>query len=130
MKFFHEWNKCKIEIDSQDNIPKNYPKEGEVWVIKIGINIGVEQDGSTEDFTRPALIVKKFNNQMYWVIPLSSKQKSFDFYYNFTDPSNYNVSVVLAQLRLSSSKRFIRKMYEINNTDFLVVKEKLIKFLS
>jgi len=50
-----------------------------------GKNIGFEQNGSGDNFSRPVLIVKKFNNHMFWCVPLSTKQKTFDFYFNYTD---------------------------------------------
>ena len=40
--------------------------------------------------------------------------KTYDFYYNFTDPNNNKGSVILAQVRLVSVKRFIRDMYKMN----------------
>jgi len=54
------------------------------------------------------LIVKKFNNKMFWVVPLTSKQKALDFYHNFTDATGHAASAILAQLRLLSLKRFDR----------------------
>ena len=129
MKNFDEWNRHKKNIDIISNTHLYYPKESEVWVSKIGINVGVEQDGSNLDFSRPVLVVKKFNNQMYWVLPLSSKQKFLDYYYNFTDPYNRKVSVILAQLKLSSIRRFERRIYEINNDLFEDIKNRLKLFL-
>lgn len=131
MKYYNKWNNNKIEIDSLGAMSvKQFPNEGDVWISKIGVNIGVEQDGSVIDFTRPVLVIKKFNNHMYWILPLSSKQKNLDFYYNFVDKDQNNVSVILAQLRVSSVKRFIRKIYEIDKSDYNLIKSQLIKFLS
>ncbi len=78
----------------------------------LGRNIGYEQNGSGDNFARPVLIVKKFNNNMFWCVPLSTKQKHFDFYFNFTDPNEQKVSAILAQLKLVSVKRLKRKPYE------------------
>ena len=92
-------------------------------------NIGFEQNGSGQNFSRPMLVVMKFNNQMFWSIPLSTKQKGLDFYYNFTDPHNMKVSAILAQMKLVSLKRLNRKLYNILPTDLLEIKAKLKKFL-
>ncbi len=78
-----------------------------------GENLGREQNGSGHDFSRPVLVVKRFNNSVFWIVPLSSKQKLYDFYYNFTDPNLVPVSAVLAQLRVVSILRFKRFMYEL-----------------
>ncbi len=69
-----------------------YPKEKEAWIASMGKNIGREQNGSGESFSRPVLVVKKFNNE--------------------------KASVVVAQLRLLSIKRFMRPMYVFRHTDF------------
>lgn len=96
----------------------------------VGMNIGFEQNGTGRIFERPALVVKKFNNKMYWIAPLSTKQKEYDFYYNFIDPNGKKGSVILAQLRLVSVRRFIRDMYKINEADFDAILVRITAFLS
>lgn len=66
---------------------------------------------------------------MFWCVPLSTKQKRFDFYFNFTDPNGLKVSVILAQLELMSVKRLQRKLYEIEPDLLTRMKEKLSGFL-
>ncbi len=44
--------------------------------MSIGKNVGREQNGSGRDFERPVLIIKKWNNEMVWGVPLSTKQKN------------------------------------------------------
>ena len=129
MKDFNRWNELKKEIDIKNNIPDNFPKEGEVWMSSVGVNIGYEQNGSEDNFSRPMLIVKKFNNHMFWAISLSTKQKDFDFYFNYTDPNNQKVSAILAQMKLVSVKRLKRKLYDVPNELFDEIKQKLKSFL-
>ncbi|PIQ69171.1 MAG: hypothetical protein COV91_00135 [Candidatus Taylorbacteria bacterium CG11_big_fil_rev_8_21_14_0_20_46_11] len=66
---------------------------------------------------------------MFWSIPLSTKQKKFDFYYNFSDPDGKKVSVILAQLRLVSVKRLRRKLYDMSTNDMVTIKMRLQEFL-
>lgn len=129
MKDFDSWNGLKKNIEGEENDPNKYPKEGEVWMSSLGRNIGFEQNGSGDSFSRPVLIIKKFNNHMFWAIPLSSKQKDLDFYYNFIDPQNQKVSAILAQMKLVSVKRLKRKMYDIPTELFESMKAKLRLFL-
>ncbi|OGE84425.1 MAG: hypothetical protein A2846_02570 [Candidatus Doudnabacteria bacterium RIFCSPHIGHO2_01_FULL_49_9] len=129
-KDFDNWNIIKQRLHSREGAPLFFPKAREVWMCSIGRNIGFEQNGGGENFSRPVLVVKKFNNQMFWTAPLSTKQKQFDFYYNFTDPNSQNVSVILAQLRLISVKRFHRKMYEMKLNEFAEIQSLLKQFLS
>jgi len=129
MKDFDSWNELKKKIDVEKNEPDRFPKEGEVWMSSLGKNIGYEQNGSGDNFSRPILIIKKFNNHMFWVIPLSTKQKKFDFYFNYTDPNNQKVSAILAQMKLLSVKRLKRKLYDIPNKLFDEMRQKLKSFL-
>ena len=84
MNEFDSWNEIKKQIDKVDDKPDRFPQEGEVWMSVLGRNIGFEQNGAGADFARPVLIVKKFNNRMFWGAPLSTKQKDFDFYFNLS----------------------------------------------
>ena len=95
----------------------------------LGKNVGFEQNGSGKSFSRPVLIIKKFNNHMFWAIPLSTKQKTFDFYFNYTDPNGMHVSAVLAQMKLISIKRLKRKMYDIPDYFLVQIKQRLQSFL-
>ena len=126
---FDAWNEIKKYTDSDLAHPEYYPHEGEVWMSSLGKNIGYEQNGSGSNFSRPMLIVKKFNNHMFWCIPLSTKQKLLDFYFNFTDQDGRNISAILAQLKLTSVKRLKRKLYAIDSDLLERMKEKLRAFL-
>ena len=128
-KDFDGWNENKKRIDATVHESGPFPKKQWVWVCSMGVNIGFEQNGTSNEFERPAVVVKKFNNQMYWVVPLSSKQKSFDFYYNFTDPLGKPVALISSQLRLVSIKRFKREMYRLSNADFENLLSQLRGFL-
>lgn len=129
MKDFDSWNELKKRINEEENEPDRFPKEGEVWMSSLGRNVGYEQNGSGDNFSRPVLIVKKFNNHMFWVIPLSTKQKKFDFYFNYTDPNEQKVSAILAQMKLFSVKRLKRKLYDIPDDVLEQMKEQLRSFL-
>ena len=128
-KNFDKWNELKKKIEFEKSEPDKYPKMGEVWMCSLGRNIGYEQNGSEDNFSRPVLIIKKFNNQMFWCIPLSTKQKKFDFYYNYTDPNNQKVSAILAQMRLISVKRLKRNLYEFNKNKLGEIILKLKSYL-
>lgn len=127
-KDFDQWNVLKKQIEVVRQ-PDYFPQVGEVWMSALGRNIGFEQNGSGVNFSRPVLVVKKFNNQMFWVVPLSTKQKKFDFYFNYTDPEGRNVAAILAQLKLASVKRLRRKIYDIEDRQLVEIKAKLSQFL-
>lgn len=126
---FDEWNKLKKKIENSKSESPKFPKEGEIWMSNLGKNIGFEQNGCGDNFSRPVLIIKKFNNHMFWGVPLSTKQKKFDFYFNYTDPDTRNVSAILAQMKLVSIKRLNRKIYELDEEKLTSIKNKLKSFL-
>ncbi len=128
-KEFDRWNEIKKRLELSEPVSTLLPREREIWMCSLGRNLGFEQNGGGDNFSRPVLIVKKFNNQMFWAVPLSSKQKPYDFYFNLTDPSGEKVSLILAQIRLVSVKRLSRVLYELPNRDFEAVRSHLVTLI-
>ena len=127
---FDRWNTIKKRLAHDVPPPHAFPKNGEVWMCTLGKNLGREQDGGHSDFSRPVLVVKKFNNEMFWVVPLSTKQKPLDFYFNYNDPIGVPIAAVLAQLRLVSINRLRRDIYVLSATLMREVRARLRAFLS
>jgi len=125
-KDFQKWHNKKKEIHESDDVPYFY--EREIWWCSLGVNIGYEQDGKHENFERPVLILKKFNQYVLWIIPLTSKQKSGKYYYSFEFGKEPSVAI-LSQLRLISSKRLLRKIGMIPEDDFAKIKNSVKSFL-
>lgn len=126
---FNDWNYKKKTIQFKGENLDKFPKVGEVWFISMGKNIGYEQNGSGKEFERPVLIIRKWNNHMMWCVPLSTKQKELDFYYNFTDESGREVSAILAQFKLISANRCRRKLYLLDNINFDRIISKLKTYI-
>lgn len=124
---FDKWNGIKKRIDASKS-DMHFPENGEVCITVLGKNVGFEQNGGGHNFSRPVLVFKRFNDQMFLVVPLSTKQKSYDFYYNFTDPGGLKASAILAQVRLVSVRRFKRKLYDMYTKDFNLIKAHLRSF--
>jgi mRNA interferase MazF len=129
MNDFDVWNEFKKGIETGKGTQSRFPKEGEVGMSSLGRNIGFEQNGNGDNFSRPVLVIKKFNNNMFWIVPLSTKQKGMDFYFNYIDPSGKRVSAILAQLKLMSIKRIKRKMYDLDKEKLKEINVKLKSFL-
>ena len=128
VKRFNAWTKLKRKIHNRTDIPAGY-KEREIWWIGLGHNVGVEEDGKNENFDRPVLIVKGFSKYQFWAVPLSTTDKEGPYYHKIV--VNGNVSnVLLSQLRVLDTRRFIRKYGMLNPKDFAEIKLKLIDFLS
>jgi len=121
---FDRWNERKKEIEFTQSHKQPFFHEREVWWCAIGLNIGIETDGKNTFFERPILIIRKFNNYMFWGVPLTSKIKTGPFFYKVTH-SRGNSYVILSQLKTFSSKRLLRKLGMITVTDFSVIQCKL-----
>ena len=88
-----------------------------MWWCAVGVNIGVEIDGKNHDFERPVLIVKRFNDLMFWGIPLTSQSKAYPTVIEVKH--NLGSSFAnLAQLRLFSTKRVLRKVGMVSELTF------------
>jgi mRNA interferase MazF len=124
-KDFDGWNEQKKQIHARnDGI---YFHEREVWWCSLGVNIGFEQDGKNELFERPVLVVKKFNREVLWAVPLTRTDKR-NVYYFPVSVGEQNSAVVLSQLRLISSKRLQRRMHKLPKGQFKRVVKALQQF--
>jgi mRNA-degrading endonuclease toxin of MazEF toxin-antitoxin module len=116
-KDFDGWNKQKKKVHERDEDVRFH--EREIWWCSLGINVGSEQDGVSKSFQRPVLIIKNFNGQVLWVLPLTRTYKMANRYYFFLEEGEKgNSVVVLSQLRLISSKRLIRKIRTLEEWQF------------
>lgn len=125
-KRFISWILHKIIID-KTNIDRQI-KEHEVYWCSLGENIGFEQNGKGNDFRRPVLIFKKFNNNLFWGIPMSTKIKDNKYYVRVT-LKNINQSAMISQLRVLDTKRLDDKIGYISRVDFWKIKLKIIDIL-
>ena len=103
-------------------------KERDVFFIRMWQNIRFEQNWKWIDFRRPIVIIKKFNNDVFWWIALSTKQKIWLYYYNFSvdDVQQY---AIISQLRLYDKNRLVKKIWMIDSKSFFELKEKIKNLL-
>ncbi|MBU1657817.1 type II toxin-antitoxin system PemK/MazF family toxin [bacterium] len=126
-KQFKEWNQLKEQLHNSDN--EQYFKERDIFWASIGINIGYEQDGKGEIFSRPVLIVKKYGKNIFFGIPLSTKIKEGSFFYSF-ELNGQTSSALLVQARIYDSKRLENKIGKISTEEFKKLKMKLGELLN
>ena len=124
-KDLDRWNEIKKTTHRNVTVHELFPREREIWWCSVGVNIGVETDGKHETFERPVLIVRVFNREMLWAIPITSTIKVSPFYYSFLFKGESR-SVVLTQIRAMSVKRLLRQVDVMSNEDF----EKVIEMLT
>lgn len=119
-KDFTKWHRIKAQLDNKKEFSTF--SEREVWWCSIGINVGVETDGKNVYSERPILIIRKFNNEMFWALPLTSKVKRGRFY--FAVKINERIeTVILSQIKTLSSKRLQRHIGKIDTETFKKIKQ-------
>jgi len=117
---FIKWAELKTEIHFKRNIEKICFQTREIWWVNLGVNIGDEEDGKNFSFERPVLVIRKFNKRLALVVPLSSRLKDSIYYYHFLYDEELR-SAMISQIRLISSKRFIRRIGRLNRFNFKAI---------
>lgn len=122
---FDTWNIKKKELSKNSRV---YFNKGDIWFASIGKNIGDEEDGKHDGFERPVLIVRKFNNNIFLGLPLTSNGEREGKYYHKL--ISYSGSVaILSQVRLFDAKRLLRLMGKVERAELIEIKAKLAKIV-
>jgi len=130
-KDFDKWNKEKKRAQARNDIDTLYFKERDVWWARIGVNIGFEQDGMGEFSQRPVLVIRKFNQYVMLVLPLTTKIKSGNkYYFSFESPDNIKRSAILSQVRLIDIKRLTEHMFKVDKKTFETIKKATIDIIA
>ena len=111
-KEFDRWNAQKKAINEADE--RLYFRDGEVWWVHLGADIGFEIDGKQADFSRPVLILKKYNKFSFLALPLTTNARPspYRLFVGMVDGRPYYG--VLSQLRNLDSLRLINKVGTID----------------
>jgi len=136
-KDFDAWNGKKKVIDAESSRVFFHPRE--LWFAHLGTNVGFEQDGRGEESLRPVLVLRKFNNAIFWALPLTKVWKPNNPYYSSfqyaafpeIDGAPPLLSVaILSQLRLVDAKRLRYKLGTAPTAEFERLKEKIRQLLA
>jgi mRNA-degrading endonuclease toxin of MazEF toxin-antitoxin module len=103
--------------------------EREVWFAALGVNVGFEQDGRGDAHLRPVIVLRKFNNEVLWCLPLTKNQKKGNYYFTFNLNEELSTAI-LSQIRLIDAKRLQYKIGDITPTNFILLKIKLRQLLA
>jgi len=121
------WNARQQAL--QNSTPPPYFKEREVWWCALGVNVGHEEDGKGQDFSRPVLIVRKFGT-LFYAVPLSTTTRRGPFYHPFTYKPERGESVaLLSHMRALDSRRLIRKDGMASTQEFQAIRAALLALL-
>ena len=124
-KDFDKWNSLKKQIDAKDDKDRLFFRDGEVWWINIGLNIGFEVNGKDDQFMRPVLILKKYNKYSFLALPLTTVKKKSPYNVFLSIIDNKKSYANLSQLRNIDSKRLINKAGHIEIGILKEIREKV-----
>ena len=125
MTEFENWHKLKQDIHSSKS--RIHFRQGEIWFVSIGQNIGYEVFGKGEQFLRPVLVFRKINKSTFLSITLTSKLKEdkYHFVINFKDKEN---SAMLSQIRTIDAKRLSYKIGSLEKSVFENLEKAFVEF--
>lgn len=127
-KDFKQWHEKKARIHADKQRP--FFHEREVWFVSLGANVGFEQDGRGAQFLRPVVVIRKFNNEVLWVLPLTKHAKKDKYYMQVAIAnSNEPSTVILSQIRLIDAKRLQYKICALSVDEFKELKKRLAALL-
>jgi len=126
-KKFDEWNDIKKDI-SIEKVKFGF-NQYDIFFMYVGKNIGYEQDGKGNNYLRPVLVYKKFNNRVFLGIPLTSQDKNDRFHYNFEYKKGKTTNAILSQIRLFDIKRAYYRDGKISKNNFVKLQDKLVKLI-
>jgi len=124
---YDEWNTIKKRIGESNHKPPFF-KEGDIWWLSVGYNIGNEVYGKGVNFVRPVLVLRKFNRYLFLGVPLSSKLKVNPYYVEIRNGKK-KVSALISQIRVFSFKRMSNKQGEVDEEDFQKIQKSVIGVL-
>ncbi len=127
LKDFDNWNTAK-KIIHQDK-PHHLYHQQDIWWCSLGINVGFEEDGKGMDSERPVLIIKGFNKQLCWIVPLSTSPKQNLYYVPIGTIDGKRSSAIISQMRPIDTKRLINYIGFLDNETFQKTKEAIRKIL-
>jgi mRNA-degrading endonuclease toxin of MazEF toxin-antitoxin module len=126
LKKFELWFPLKSKIDLIQKVPVF--REGEIWWCYVGENIGHEENGKGKMFLRPVLIIKKFNNRLFYGIPTSSITKENKYYFKI-NVKEKDISILMSQMRSMDANRLLYKQTKLPDSEFILVKKAMAKVI-
>ncbi len=125
-KPFNIWNRSKKQLNAETHSPFFYP--GEIWHCALGLNVGSEQDGKGANFSRPVIVIKKFNSRLLWIAPMTSTMRFYVGTIQLPLSPGRISTILLSQLRLIDSRRLVHRKGTVKAEHFRQIKKYLRRY--
>ncbi|PIQ91317.1 MAG: hypothetical protein COV70_04300 [Parcubacteria group bacterium CG11_big_fil_rev_8_21_14_0_20_39_22] len=122
-KDFDSWNILKQKINIRND--RVFFKEGDVWWVNLGCNIGFEMDGKHKEFSRPVVVLKKYNKFSFLSVPLTTSTNFNKYKISVGMVDGINATANLSQLKNIDSKRLINKVGFLEKKILIEIKKKI-----
>lgn len=107
-KDFDGWNKKKQQIHNHDGKSFCHPRE--IWWCALGVNVGFEQDGTGKNHDRPVIVIKGFNQNVFFGVALTGSRREGKYYFPLGLVDGREASAILSQAKTIDAKRLVRKI--------------------
>jgi pseudaminic acid cytidylyltransferase len=121
---FDKWNRVKKLLNTKKQTLGF--REKDILFVSVGKNIGYETLGKGDEYLRAVLVVKKFGKYSFFGVPLSTKTKEGDFYFNFSYKTSIVSTALLSQAKVFDAKRAKYRSGQIRQRDFEMLVDKLM----
>ncbi|MBI5138184.1 MAG: type II toxin-antitoxin system PemK/MazF family toxin [Candidatus Vogelbacteria bacterium] len=128
VKDYKHWHKNKNIVEGKQK--RVFFHEREIWLCHLGENVGFEEDGRGNEFLRPVVILRKFNNEIFWAVPLTKTTKKGSYYFVFLFSKEVKSAALLSQLKLIDAKRLKYKMSVMKEDDFMQLKQRIRQLIA
>lgn len=117
-----DWNMMKEELHNAPNDKLRPIRNGEIWWVGIGENVGIEINGKSEYFSRPVLVLKKLSRFGFMGVPLTSQKHEGQWYVEF-EFQRKKQTAVLSQARVYSTSRLYSRIGQVPDSDLELVRD-------
>ena len=124
-KDFDRWNTLKKQLNT--DVEPLYFREGEVWWVHLGVNIGYEIDGKKSNFARPVLVLRKYNKYSFLALPLTTSPKANPWKLPIGLIAQKQAFAVLSQLRNIDSRRLYQKIAWIEPEQLTTIRAETLR---
>lgn len=128
-KDFDRWNKLKKAINASEETDRVYFHEGDIWWVRLGVNVGFEINGKHKQFARPVIVLKKYNQYSFLALPLSTATRVNRWRVPIGNVAGKDAVAILSQLRNINSRRLIEKKGHVP-LDMLAIPKKAASLLN
>lgn len=122
VKDFDGWNTIKQRINDKETFPT--VNQREIWWASLGVNVGNEEDGKGEIYSRPVLVIRKFDRFVFLGVPLTTQVKD-KWHYHKIHLHGKEQCVMLMQMKLFDVRRLTSTLGKLSQTQFDAIRAKL-----